>query len=145
MLAGLAMFILLLLPRHRLGNPAMIRAEMVASSHEGDGGGHDGRDVNALHDTHQKFSPYYAAGQKQPARDEPDRPGQDADSPRASFNEQAVYLECDEFEAVWGSENIVSLSTPFLIHPCSRSMTLSRYFARRSLPSEGRTFSFAEV
>jgi hypothetical protein len=59
---AILLFIAALLPRYRLGNPVMIRAETVASSHEDDSR-HDGRDVNPLHDTHQKFSPHYAIGQ----------------------------------------------------------------------------------
>ena len=82
---------LLLLPRSHLGNPAMIRADVVASSHEDDSG-HDGRDVDALHDAHQKFSPECAAGQKKYATEEPAQPGKNTDSPRASFNEQVMYL-----------------------------------------------------
>src|SRR5438045_9627668 len=85
------MVILLLLPCHRLCNPAMIWADVVASSHE-DNSRHDGRDVGTLHDAHQKLSPHHAVGQKQYARDEPDQPGQNADPPRASLDEQMMYL-----------------------------------------------------
>jgi hypothetical protein len=44
------MIISLLLPFHRLGNLAMIRADVVASSHE-DNSGYDGCDVDALRHT----------------------------------------------------------------------------------------------
>jgi hypothetical protein len=60
------MVILLLPPRHRLSNPAMIRADVIASSHKKDSG-HDGRDVDALRHTHQKLSSKYTVAQKQRA------------------------------------------------------------------------------
>jgi len=65
-LAGLDIVILLLLPRNRLCNLPMIWADVVASSHENDSG-HDGRDVDALHHTHQQLSAKYAVAQKQHA------------------------------------------------------------------------------
>jgi hypothetical protein len=63
MLAGLAIVISFLLPRNRLSNPLMIRADAVAPSHENESC-HDGRNVNALRNTQQNLSAKYAVGQK---------------------------------------------------------------------------------
>jgi hypothetical protein len=54
---------LLLLPPYRLVNLLMIRADVVTPSHEDDVG-HDGGDVDALRNTHQKVSAKQAVGQK---------------------------------------------------------------------------------
>jgi hypothetical protein len=66
MLAGLAIIISFSPPRYRLGNLRMARADIAASSHEYDCR-RDGRDVDALHNTHQKLSAKYAVAQKQHA------------------------------------------------------------------------------
>ena len=69
----------------------MMRADAVTPSHENDSR-QDGYNIDALHNTQQKVAAKNAIAQKHHAGDEPDQPGYDADSPRASFNQQVVYL-----------------------------------------------------
>ena len=69
----------------------MIWANLIASMRKQDGG-HDRRDVNALHDCKQCVVSNYAVGQKQCAGNEPDEPGRNADTPGAFFYVEMAYL-----------------------------------------------------
>jgi hypothetical protein len=69
----------------------MIRTDLVAPSHEKKGG-HDGQNVDPLHETHQQIAAKDAVDQKQATRNEPDHPGQRADPPCALLNVQVMYL-----------------------------------------------------
>jgi hypothetical protein len=69
----------------------MIRADLVAPSHE-DNGCHNGYDIYGLNNTQQKLSANQAVGQKQRATGEPDQPGQNADPPRTLLDQQVMYL-----------------------------------------------------
>ena len=84
-------------PRGYLGKLQVMRADLVTPSHEKKGG-HDGSDIDGLHDRQHSLPAEYAVDQKQRTGDEPDQPGQTTDPPRASLDEEVMYLRvvCDD-------------------------------------------------
>ena len=69
----------------------MMRTDAVTPSHENESR-HDGYDIDALYDTQHKLAAKEAIAQQHHTGDEPDQPGYNANSPRAPFNKQVMYL-----------------------------------------------------
>jgi hypothetical protein len=69
----------------------MVRTDAIAPSHENER--HcNGCDADGLHHAQKKFFASKTVEKKKHARDEPDQPSCNADSPRASLNQQMMYL-----------------------------------------------------